>query len=76
MAWELFGLKGDPSRQKKQRDKPEMRAQKESQEVELKDRERDLAIQRQGEIIPGLMGQGKDFGLHPKAMGQSPECFK
>ena len=35
-------------RKKEQRDKPEMRAQKESQEVELKDRERDLAIQRQG----------------------------
>lgn len=48
MAWELFGLKGDLSRQQEQRDKPEMRAQKESQEVELKGRERDLAIRRQG----------------------------
>ena len=39
---------GLPSRQKEQRDKPEMRAQKESPEVEFKGRERDLAIQRQG----------------------------
>ena len=39
---------GLPSRQKEQRDKPEMRVQKESPEVELKGRERDLAIQRQG----------------------------
>lgn len=44
MAWKLFGPKGDPSRQKEQHDKPETRAQKESQEVELKGREWDLAI--------------------------------